>query len=130
MRIVESKILGFFLGVAWICGVRLANAGETSDLPVEVSPGATGYAVGGVNAARHSSDGTQYIYCTSTLGSSPYMSCSASDSAGNLGSCFSFDSNFINAVPGINSASYVHFEWDSSGTCIFVFINHGSQFLP
>ena len=108
-----------------------AYAGGSATTTVRIDT--TGYAYGAINATQVSADGVQYIGCqiASDAVSSAYVSCFASDVAGNQAYCY--DSNpsaaTLSNLSAVSGSSYVSFKADSSGRCLFIAVYNVSTYF-
>ncbi len=86
---------------------------------------------GNLEAARHSTDTTQYIGCyINAYTTSQTVTCSARDSAGTYKSCvFTAPTNAIlNAVATLSDAAYVYVEFSGS-SCTRILSHANSAFI-
>lgn len=85
------------------------------------------FAVGTMADARGSADSVQMIGCYHNAG---FANCYATNSAGLSRSCTTSDPAMMSAIRGIGSESYVYFQWNTDGTCSYVFVENGSRWKP
>ena len=119
------------LSLAAILAVQSANAGLHYSSSITVS-GTVAY--GQVRAARFSGDSKQFIGCAaygavSTY--STYVACSASDSAGHVLYCSTYNPNFYvwQAAQSVNEASTIIINADTHGNCTYVYVSNSSTNL-
>jgi hypothetical protein len=89
-------------------------------------------AYGSIGSARNSADGVQYIGCSMEADSStdPIAACFAEDATRTTVLCTSSSPRIVAAVQAITSLSFLDFQWDSDGTCTFVYLVNGSFSPP
>jgi hypothetical protein len=114
------------IGLALCALAPKASAGTFFSSPVYVSPGAA--AIGSIQAARFSSDGTQYIGCQVTAFNGISANCFARDSSGNYISCNTTDPSMVQTAGGISSGSNIFFEV-SGTTCSWLSVTNSSYYL-
>jgi hypothetical protein len=121
------------VGVLVLLGalVGVAHAGKKTTVVVQVITG-TRTALGSLGSARNSADGVQMIGCavSANAGSAPTLSCSATDSAGTVGSCVSSDQNLVQVLSSLQGDSWLKFTWDASGNCTFIQVQNNSTYAP
>jgi len=101
------------------------------EVTVSVRPDGSGQAGGSLGTVRNSADQTQFIQCgVNVTGSSIYGFCQASDANGTVVLCSTTKRNLVDAMEGVSGDSHVFFEFDSSGKCTRLFVNHGSYLEP
>lgn len=124
-----KRLLPMALVLGMISAAGAAWAGFHGSSEVYVG---SGFAVGALGSARNSADGTQYIGCATygSAGSTRSMQCYANDSAGHYGSCSSSDATLVATAGTLSSNSYVTFNWNSSGTCTYLYVVTNSYFPP
>ncbi len=100
-----------------------AYAGFTANYRVTIySNGAQGT----MHGARNASDSKQFIGCGSY---DSYASCFARGADGTVRSCYTFDAGKIAAIGTVASNSRIYFTSNSDGTCSYISVNNGSQYL-
>lgn len=130
----------FAMAISLAAGLALqatAQAGTNAATSVYVG---SGWAYGALTDARFSSNTTEYIGCvhsstksaaSGTALSINFISCSATTAAGKVYSCYTYTppQAWVDAVNGLNNASYLYFWANSSGSCMSIFTTHGSSYL-
>jgi hypothetical protein len=121
------------IGVAVVatCGLLtssgLAFAGTKATNPVYIN-NSSGYATGSIGSARESSDGYQYIGCSS-YGTNGY--CIAEDSAGNFAECAWSGATQQAAVESITPMSNLVLNWNTTtGGCTSIQVSNFSYWPP
>jgi hypothetical protein len=85
------------------------------------------FAVGTTTDARGSADSVQVIGCYHNSG---FASCYATNNAGLSRSCTTSNAALIDVIRSISSESYIYFQWNTDGTCSYVFVDNGSRWKP
>jgi hypothetical protein len=114
----------------------VANAGAHYQNPVYIDQTSSmTYVWGSLYSASSSSDSNQEIGCFAeglSGGSSTYLYCWAENAAGNVASCYMDNppSAMLQLISGINSTSYVYFDFDTNGyQCLDIDVNNESANL-
>jgi len=109
-----------------------AFAGEVTSNPVTVG---SGYAYGSLHSARTSSDSKQFIGC-SVFGivgtpTTSYVACSATNAAGAVFNCATSNPStaLFQSALAVNAATYVFMESNSSGNCVYIYVQNASSNL-
>ena len=111
---------------ALLSTAMIASAGSRLVYQVGIND-ASRFAVGTMTDARGSSDNVQAIGCYHNAG---FASCYATNSAGLGRSCTTTNPALIDVIRSIGSESYLYFQWNTDGTCNYVFVENGSRWKP
>lgn len=106
--------LGFALASAF---ASVSQAGTDVAAPVTINT-ASGVVTGAMGYARHTADVRQFIGCFSTGYSA---SCQARDTAGTLVTCYTSNTNHLEAIKSIGDDSRIYFRYNG-GTCEAVYV--------
>jgi hypothetical protein len=135
MNVTKTSALLIGTIAVGLCAVsRDSSAGEyDSTLTVTVN-GPAHIAYGALGPARHSADSNQYIGCENTVSGNTgaqAVYCYARDSGGTYVTCqvSNANTNWLIAIAGLNSASYLYLGWDSYGNCANIDITNESRYL-
>lgn len=126
-----KKIAGILVLLATVAPLP-AQAGLETDIPVTVDTQAR-FARGSLSSAHNSKDKVQFIGCGLGGGNLGHYSgaCWARDADGNYGSCnFQDNLGMALALAGINSDSYVRFEWNEANVCVGISVQTLSTQSP
>jgi len=87
---------------------------------------------GGVNAARHTADDVQYIYCRafSQPGSPTQGYCYARDKSWIGAYCTTTDPEMVDTIRSVTSSAFLSFGWSDTGACAFLSVTNGSPYAP
>ncbi len=118
--------LGAAVAAALLSTAMIASAGARLVYQVGIND-ASRFAVGTMADARGSSDNVQTIGCYHNTG---FASCYATNSAGLSRSCTTTNAALIEVIRSIGSESYLYFQWNTDGTCSYVFVDNGSRWKP
>jgi hypothetical protein len=117
--------------------ISLAFAGMVSEFPVTIedNPDGGGSVYGTLATVRQSDNDIEQIGCrllSSTFGGDSGESgrCDATASDGRQVFCWTGDPVMINTIRGMDSFSYVWFQWFSDGTCEAISVATRSRYMP
>lgn len=118
----------------------LAMAGYTQPAPVDVTVhddgSGSGFAGGDMVSARFSDGDTVFIGCGMRIfddgfgGHFEYGFCQAEDADGERGFCATQNPEIVEAMKHSSDYSYLLFEWNDDGECIYVGSSTQSFYLP
>ena len=128
MKAKLHKLIGTaVLGLALFANSLPAWAGLV--YTPEVFVGTTG-AVGSMAGARYSADSTQYIGCTFSNTTGPYVLCNAMDKTGRSLFCIGNQASYLAAAKAITDFSYINFSVTSGGAfCTYLGVDNYSMRL-
>lgn len=127
MRSIPPIRLAAFGGLALAVIAVTASAGLRWSYPVTIND-TSRYVVGTMADARASADSVQYIGCNHN--SLNAASCYGTNSAGLSRSCSTNNPAHLAVIRSISSESYIFFQWNTDGTCSYVFVENSSRFKP
>jgi hypothetical protein len=139
MTIRNIQVRGLVAGVAALAVSASVMAGVRSTLRTVVVNQTTRFAEGQLAGARASSDGNQYIGCSTWAkddlpgqdgGGSRQGICYATDARGVSGFCLTSDPALLAVIATLQGDSLVNFNWNASGACIQVDVRQGSSLEP
>ncbi len=122
-----KTIFGAALVIGLIGAAGSALAGQRWNYPVSINE-TSRYAVGAMADVRGTSDYNQAIGCWNNAGPTPAAGCLAINSAGLTKSCFTYNTTVIDAIRTVSTDSYIYFQWNTDGTCAYVYIDNNSRF--
>jgi hypothetical protein len=126
MKATLHKLIGTaVLGLALASQSLPAWAGHVTPAQVTITSNA---ASGSMAGARYSADNTQYIGCTFSNTSSPYVLYSATDKNGNSFVCAGIGSQYAAVAKSITDFSYLIFSYTYLNSCSLSVLNQ-STFL-
>jgi hypothetical protein len=128
-RLRYGLVIGLTCTLATVASVAIAGASWGYQVGINDT---YKYAVGSFAATRNSTDTLQYIGCyhnAYTSGAS-YANCYAVNAAGVGRTCYTVNTNMVEAIRSISDESYIYFQWNTDGTCSYVLIDKGSRFRP
>lgn len=118
----------FALGVLMFCGI--AVAGEKYD-PEVVIDHANRSAMGSLPGTRHSLDSSQHLSCTLQAYPTGLIgSCTARHPQFAAVTCQTTNQFLLEAIKSLTDSSYIHFTWDSTGTCTYIGVSNLSTVGP
>jgi hypothetical protein len=128
---VRFASVGVALTVCMASGGALAGYTQAIPVTLEGAAGAPNGAIGGIGAARYSSDPVQDIGCEiySPAGSTPTALCYATNAAGTTVSCLTTDVNLVATAGRISEATVLNFTFTSNGDCALVMVDNGSSWV-
>ena len=125
---VKKMLRPFAVALGLLFAMSSAWAGLTTNNAVYIAGSNPGSAYGNINAARFSSDSTQYIGCSvfpsSNLGVTQ-TSCYAKNSAGTYMTCNSTSPVIAQIAASIGSTSYLWFTV-TNGSCTYLNVDNWS----
>jgi hypothetical protein len=122
--------LAIFLVGVLTTAAGMAAAGQSLTYQVNIND-TYKFAVGAMPAVRSSSDTVQFIGCYNNVYTGGVSaSCFATNSAGVSRNCYTNNADMIAAIQSISSESYIYFQWNTDGTCSYVFVENSSRFKP
>jgi hypothetical protein len=119
-------LIGGAVAAALLSTATIAIAGSRLVYQVGIND-ASRYAVGTMTDARGSADASQSIGCYHNTG---FASCYATNNLGLSRSCTTTNTALIEVIRSISSESYIYFQWNTDGTCSYVFVDNGSRWKP
>jgi hypothetical protein len=131
MKAKLKKMLGLAaLGMTLSANTVPTWAGYVGHQEVSIRRVTTTYvtASGTMVGARYSADSRQFIGCS--LNTTPYVQCTAQDSANNYAYCYSYDAGHVNQIQRMTDSSTVVFELNPSDlACSIIRIYNSSSTL-
>lgn len=128
-----KKLLG--LGAIGLCllvpALGLAGFKQGQQVVIVDNADGSGFANADMGSAYNSADSIQYIGCT-VAGSSggTSVSCLARSVDGRSRSCFTTNTNMLQAAANIDSDGYLIFYWNNLGQCTSISAANGSYLQP
>jgi hypothetical protein len=133
MKANLKKMLGLaVLGMTLLTNIAPTWAGAKVANQVSIlSSGSITWAQGNMVGARYSADTKQNIGCTTYALSYPWVSCFATDKAGNSLLCGSGNPRWVEAAQNITDSSnfYIQLLNNNYGDCGYISISNGSVHL-
>jgi len=123
---MEISNKGRVVALAAIALTGTAVAGFQTGAPVTIND-AGRYANGTLGYIHNSASPLEYMGC-STFQHQGY--CTARDANGLTRSCSSIDARMVNTMRALNGDSYLYFEWDGDGNCVYIIVENISSTLP
>ncbi|NOK17577.1 hypothetical protein [Corallococcus carmarthensis] len=120
------KKTGMMWGLCVAMGLSaISFAGERFSSSVFVNTTTRAFS-GNLGTARNSSDGVQYLWCSTVSTGAGF--CYAKDASGVAASCSTSDAEMVATIRALNSDSNLQVSYDSTGTCTFIWVSTGSHF--
>lgn len=126
MKKVRTGTMVLAFSVALVASAA-ALAGFKTGQSVVISDSGQ-FANGDLGYVRNTPDSTEYIGCYNWSNTQAY--CFARDANGNSRSCSTTFADFVAVARSLNGDSYLYFQWDSNGQCVFVEVGTGSFTAP
>ncbi|VUD68961.1 hypothetical protein TDB9533_04322 [Thalassocella blandensis] len=114
---IKHLALASIIGLTGAFNALPAHAGTDVAAPVYINT-STGVVTGAMGYARHTSDSLQFIGCYSTGYSA---SCQARNTDGTLVTCYTNDTNHLEAIKSIGDDSRIYFRYEG-GSCTNVYV--------